>query len=142
MRPLLISLFEALFLLLNHAKAFAITGISAGVNTTTGERPFRHDINELYMSGPAWDLYMLSLREFQRVNQDDPLSYYQVAGKAINPFRESIELTLGGIHGLPKTPWDGVVGRGESPGYCVHAAVTFPTWHRPYLALFEVSRNP
>ena len=72
----------AVFLhLLNYTEAFAITGISAGVNTTTGERPFRHDINELYISGPPWDLFVLALSEFQQVNQDDPLSYYQVAGE-------------------------------------------------------------
>lgn len=70
------------FLLLNHASAVAITGIPAGVNNFTGERPFRRDINELYTSGPAWDLFALSLREFQQMNQDDPLSYYQVAGEA------------------------------------------------------------
>ncbi len=73
---------NALCALLNSAEAFAITGISAGVDPVTGERPFRHDINDLYMSGPAWDLFILSLREFQQVDQDDPLSYYQVAGKA------------------------------------------------------------
>ncbi|ERF72312.1 hypothetical protein EPUS_02199 [Endocarpon pusillum Z07020] len=111
----------ALSALSNPADAFVVTGISAGVNNATGERPFRRDINELYMSGPAWDLFILSLREFQQADQDDPLSYYQVAG----------------IHGLPRAPWDGVVGQEASPGYCVHGAVTFPTWHRPYVALFE-----
>lgn len=24
-------------------------------------------------------------------------------------------------------------------GYCTHSSILFPTWHRPYLALFEVS---
>lgn len=73
---------SAFFLhLLSCTEAFAITGISAGVNTSTGERPFRHDINELYISGPPWDLFVLALSEFQQVNQDDPLSYYQVAGE-------------------------------------------------------------
>jgi hypothetical protein len=76
------SLVAACFLLLNHARAIVITGISAGVNNITGERPFRRDINELYQSGPAWDLFILSLYAFQQMNQDDPLSYYQVSGKA------------------------------------------------------------
>jgi hypothetical protein len=83
MRSIPSSFFVAFsFLLLSQTTAFAITGISAGVNNVTGERPFRRDINDLYMSGPAWDLFILSLREFQQTNQDDPLSYYQVAGKA------------------------------------------------------------
>lgn len=85
MRPILtFLLFASFFLLLNHARGFAITGISAAVNNVTGERPFRHDINELYMSGPAWDLFILALRDFQQVSQDNPLSYYQVAGKAVD----------------------------------------------------------
>jgi tyrosinase len=77
--------FAALFLLVSHAIAVAVTGISAGVNAATGERPIRHDINELYMSGTTWDLFILALREFQRTDQDDPLSYYQVAGKICKP---------------------------------------------------------
>ncbi len=49
---------------------------------------------------------------------------------------------IGGIHGLPFVPWEGV---GGSPvegsgwsGYCTHGNVLFPTWHRPYVALYEV----
>ena len=61
--------------------SFAITGVSAGVNQVTGERPLRRDINELYMSGPAWDLFILALHDFQETSQDDPFSYYQIAGK-------------------------------------------------------------
>jgi tyrosinase len=76
-----LSIFAILFLLHQHTESFAINGISAGVNSITGERPARYDIKEFYMSGPAWDLFVLALREFQQVNQDDPLSYYQVAGK-------------------------------------------------------------
>lgn len=129
----------AVSLLSNHAKAFAITGISAEVNALTGERPFRLNINELYMSGPGWDLFILALHEFQQLSQDDPLSYYQVAGKSIDLVLGKLLADSEGIHGLPQVPWDGVAGRGDHPGYCVHASVTFPTWHRPYLALFEVS---
>ena len=139
---LISGLLAALSALSNPVDAFAVTGISAGVNNATGERPFRHDINELYMSGPAWDLFILSLRKFQQVNQDDPLSYYQVAGKATDFVLKRQHADLEGIHGLPQTPWDGVVGQGASPGYCVHGAVTFPTWHRAYVALFEVSHLP
>ncbi len=75
--------FFTFFQLLNHAQAFAVTGIAAEVHNITGERPFRHDINQFYMSGPSWDLFILALREFQQMNQDDPFSYYQVAGKDI-----------------------------------------------------------
>lgn len=44
-----------------------------------------------------------------------------------------------GIHGLPYVPWD----EAEVPiypgkGYCTHGSNLFPTWHRAYVALFEV----
>jgi len=44
---------------------------------------------------------------------------------------------------LPYKPWDGVVGnrpwnsRTTWGGYCTHGSVLFPTWHRPYLSLYE-----
>jgi len=44
------------------------------------------------------------------------------------------------IHGWPYRPWDNVQATpgNENTGYCHHVSVLFPTWHRPYLALFEV----
>ena len=30
-----------------------------------------------------------------------------------------------------------MTGGGYQPGYCTHNSILFPTWHRPYLALFE-----
>ena len=63
-------------------------------------------------------------------NQDQLLSHFQI----------------GGIHGLPYVSWGGSGGdEGSNPddpaqwrGYCTHGMVTFPTWHRPYVALYEV----
>lgn len=50
---------------------------------------------------------------------------------------------IGGIHGLPYIPWDNATGADFDPntqwgGYCTHGSVLFPTWHRPYVMLFEV----
>jgi tyrosinase len=52
---------------------------------------------------------------------------------------------VGGIHGLPYQPWDGANGdppfdpsSGQWGGYCEHGSVLFPTWHRPYVMLYEV----
>jgi tyrosinase len=51
---------------------------------------------------------------------------------------------LGGIHGIPYQAWEGaggnepVEGR-EFGGYCTHGSVVFPTWHRPYVSLYEAS---
>lgn len=63
-----------------RAIAYAITGVSAGVDNVTGERPFRKEINAFATSGAAWDLYILSLHRLQQANQTDPLSYFQIAG--------------------------------------------------------------
>jgi hypothetical protein len=77
---MLAALCSVLALFASQATAYAITGISAGVDNVTGERPFRKEINTFATSGAAWDLYVLSLRRLQQINQTDPLSYFQVAG--------------------------------------------------------------
>ena len=107
--------------------AVTVLGPQNGVNTLTGERPFRQDINVLQTTGPAFDLYILALQQLAQQNQTSQLSYYQIAG----------------IHGLPYIEWDGVSGQYRS-GYCTHESILFPAWHRPYLALFEVyiSKEP
>ena len=48
---------------------------------------------------------------------------------------------LGGIYGMPYKAWDGVGPEKltEQAGYCTHGSVLFPTWHRPYVALYEAS---
>ena len=62
------------------ANAVAITGSQGGVNDVTGQRPSRQDITIFKDSGPAFDLYILSLQKLQQQNQSTLLSYYQVAG--------------------------------------------------------------
>ena len=82
----------------------------------------RLEIRQLQKNGPQWNLYLLALNRFKGMSQSDKLSYYQVSG----------------IHGRPFVPWDNVAfNPGHSGGYCTHDIVLFPTWHRPYLALFE-----
>jgi len=103
--------------------AIRVRGPPGGVDPNTGARPFRYEISKFQYSGAAFDLYILALSVFEGVNQSDPLSYFQISG----------------IHGFPHIPWDGVSGAGSYPGFCMHAATPFPTWHRPYLALFEVA---
>ncbi|KAH6604367.1 tyrosinase [Trichoderma cornu-damae] len=88
-----------------------------------GSIPLRLEIRDVKADRYRWDLYILALSMFQSVSQDDPLSYYQIAG----------------IHGVPFVAWNGVepaAGASQS-GYCPHSSVLFPTWHRPYLALYE-----
>lgn len=66
------------------ANAVAITGPQGGVNTITGQRPFRQEFSTFKDSGPAFDLYILSLQQFQQQNQSTLLSYYQVGGKIVS----------------------------------------------------------
>jgi len=52
---------------------------------------------------------------------------------------------IAGIHGMPYTPWPGDPDqtsqsvRGPWLGYCNHASIMFPNWHRPYIMLLEQS---
>jgi tyrosinase len=57
-----------------------------------------------------------------------------------NPFSQ---FGIGGIHGLPYVQWEGAGGTqpvqgSDWGGYCTHGSVLFPSWHRPYVALYEV----
>jgi tyrosinase len=61
-------------------QAYAITGVSAGVNPDTGERPFRLNLKDFQYSGPPFDLYIQALSRFQADDQSNLLSYYEVAG--------------------------------------------------------------
>lgn len=94
----------------------AITGLqSSGTHQ-------RLEIRQLQKNIPQWNLYLLALNQFKGMSQADKSSYYQIAG----------------IHGRPFVPWDDVsFTPGQSGGYCTHEVVLFPTWHRPYLALYE-----
>jgi tyrosinase len=54
-----------------------------------------------------------------------------------------IDFALPGIHGRPYIDWNSVAGvPGQHwDGYCTHNSILFAPWHRPYLALYEVSRT-
>ncbi|KAL9011383.1 MAG: hypothetical protein Q9173_003767 [Seirophora scorigena] len=62
------------------ADAIAVSGVQAGVDFTTGRRPFRQEFSTFRNSGPAFDLYILALQKFQQRRQSDPLSYFGIAG--------------------------------------------------------------
>ncbi|KAI1959289.1 hypothetical protein LOZ58_004560 [Ophidiomyces ophidiicola] len=111
---------QIVLFLVFQIQAYDITGIKEGVKPS-GERPARQNLVNFQSSGPAFDLYILAFTQFQDEDQGNLLSFYQI----------------GGIHGYPFRPWDGVNGRGGA-GYCAHASTVFPTWHRPYLSLYEM----
>ncbi|KAF4637552.1 hypothetical protein G7Y89_g521 [Cudoniella acicularis] len=89
-----------------------------------GSVPLRIEIRDLQNNFPdQWNLYLLGLDAFKKLDETSDLSYYGIAG----------------IHGLPYRPWGGVQGdnQGGWQGYCTHTSILFAPWHRPYLALFE-----
>ncbi|KAH8662913.1 hypothetical protein BGZ60DRAFT_412262 [Tricladium varicosporioides] len=103
--------------------SYAITGTKTSSNIQPNARPFRRNILDLQNDTPAWSLYLQAMSAMQNSNENSQLSYFQIAG----------------IHGQPYIPWNNV---GTGPvsswgGYCTHTSVLFPSWHRPYLALFE-----
>ena len=82
-KRMLVAIHLTFALLCVHIQAVAITGISAGVNSATGARPFRREINEFSGSGAAWDLFILSLAQFQQSDRSSLLSYFQIAGEIL-----------------------------------------------------------
>ncbi|SPQ18279.1 b447e784-f57a-40e5-89a7-874d54feefc1 [Thermothielavioides terrestris] len=88
-----------------------------------GDIYVRQEIRQLEQDRDVWTLYILGLSMMQFTDQSSPTSYYGIAG----------------IHGMPHQTWGGVkpVPGSEDTGYCTHSSVLFPTWHRPYMALYE-----
>ncbi|KAH9986652.1 tyrosinase [Russula vinacea] len=102
-----------------------ITGAQGG-QTQGAVAPNRLEINDLIKNQDLFSLYIQALTALFETSQSNQLSHFGV----------------GGIHGLPYVQWEG--SGGTSPvhgsqwgGYCTHGSVLFPTWHRPYVALYE-----
>ncbi|PPQ85895.1 hypothetical protein CVT25_015834 [Psilocybe cyanescens] len=98
------------------------------ITGATGGSPNRLEINDFVKNDKFFSLYVQALQIMATGSpQSDFQSFFQVAG----------------IHGLPNTAWDGAVGskpfdpNSQWGGYCTHGSVLFPTWHRPYVMLYE-----
>lgn len=83
----------------------------------------RLEIRRLQNNADQFNIYLLALEALQKTSQSNKLSYYQIMG----------------IHGVPFKSWDSVQRSSNGGGgYCTHSSNLFPTWHRPYVALYEV----
>ncbi|KAI1004240.1 hypothetical protein K3495_g3971 [Podosphaera aphanis] len=102
-----------------------VTTGATGGQGPNGSPPSRLEVRELRKNNAMWTLYLLGLDRFQKLEQNNLLSWYSIAG----------------IHGRPYQSYNDVqaVPGSENNGYCTHISVLFPTWHRPYLALYEQS---
>lgn len=101
---------------------YVITGI------TSGAPQLRQEINTFVQNDKMFSLYVQALKMMQNDSQKDVTSFFQVAG----------------IHGLPYVAWDGAIDpngpvdpNDQWAGYCTHGSTLFPTWHRPYVMLYE-----
>ena len=74
--------------------SYAIKGCQGGVNSTTGQRPFRQEFSSFQASGAAFDLYIQALQQLIQKNQLEQLSFYQVAGKLFVPLRTALSLIV------------------------------------------------
>lgn len=96
-----------------------IPGISVAANSSV---PPRLEIRTFIQDSTRLNIFLLALERMQATATSNLLSYYRISG----------------IHGT-NFAWDGDTG-GNYPdgyGYCHHSNRLFPTWHRPYLSLFE-----
>ncbi|MCJ1424292.1 hypothetical protein MMC29_002179 [Sticta canariensis] len=106
---------------------YPITGIQEGFGPG-GQVPARMEIDKWWNSNKEVhvnqvSLFIAALKAFQAMPITCKLSYFQVAG----------------IHSQPHVTWDEDQGPKTKiyEGYCEHGTNRFPTWHRPYLLLFE-----
>lgn len=118
--------------------------------------PSRKEINKL--TPVELNLFYEGLAKFQNERPyTHPKSWFQIAGMSRTiqachcyPLKRFL-----GIHGMPYTTWPNESwnkgpnnvpdrkpppsgGRKGMDGFCTHSSILFLTWHRPYLALFEV----
>ena len=115
-----------------------MTVIVKGIETrdANGKPYLRKDIDKWYAEQVKGNriqltLFVEALARIQQRHMEDLLSYFRLAG----------------IHSAPWCKWDDVEQPPKKPtddpkripGYCVHNNYTFPTWHRVYMMLYEVS---
>ncbi|KAH9080397.1 photo-regulated tyrosinase [Lactarius deliciosus] len=104
---------------------FVISGATGG--TAQGAAaPNRLEINDFVKTKEPFSLYIQALNVMFKTPQSNSTSHF----------------SIGGIHGLPFVQWEGSgsarpVQGSQWGGYCTHGSVLFPTWHRPYVALYE-----
>lgn len=74
---------------------YAITGPIGGVHP-------RLEIRQIQQNPIMWNLFLLALRDFQAIDQNNIDSYYQIAGKTRLPdVLGSLADFVLGIHGMP-----------------------------------------
>ncbi|KAI0817947.1 hypothetical protein GGR55DRAFT_685409 [Xylaria sp. FL0064] len=106
-----------------NRRDFGQSSIVGSLPLIDGQPQPRLEIRDLEKNHDQWNLYLLALSWMQYTSQDSPFSWYQIAA----------------IHGAPGLTWGNVapLPGNDNIGYCHHVSILFPTWHRPYLVLYE-----
>jgi tyrosinase len=104
---------------------FIITGAQGGIQQGAAA-PNRIEIYDFVQATQPFSLYIQALIAMFQTPQSNSISHF----------------SIGGIHGLPYAQWEGSGGAhpvkgSQWGGYCTHGSVLFPTWHRPYVGLYE-----
>ena len=123
-----------------------ITGAQGGLQQGAAA-PNRIEINDFVKLQKPFSLYIqaLSKLHFALFMPPDNINRLKTVAMFQTPQNNSTShFSIGGIHGLPYVEWEGAGGAqpvkgSQWGGYCTHGCVLFPTWHRPYVALYEVS---
>ena len=58
---------------------------------SNGSVPFRPEIRNMISNTHTWDLFILALSMLQDVSQDDPTSWYQIAGNKQSHFNSVVQ---------------------------------------------------
>lgn len=105
-------------------KGVCSSGYSSNGNCNGGSSAApRLEIRDLARDSEAWNLYLLGMERFMSKDKRDVLSYYQVCG----------------VHGRPFVTWNNFPSPlVNNAGFCPHGMTLFGSWHRPYLAAYEV----
>ncbi|KAK6520901.1 hypothetical protein TWF506_001143 [Arthrobotrys conoides] len=93
--------------------------LSTGINWNGVQQ--RRNWNDFQADGDLLNLFLCGMEALQAMDQNTRESYFALAG----------------IHGAPYREWNGAGGGNTQSGYCPHASILFPSWHRPYLATIE-----
>ncbi|KAG8935701.1 hypothetical protein FRC00_010515 [Tulasnella sp. 408] len=102
-------------------KQILIKGAGAGGQSGQPVIAPRLDAEDFVQNEKLFSLYVQALQRLYDTPESEDDSHFQISG----------------IHGLPFLPWNGAKLDDPNDGYCKHGTTTFPTWHRPYCALFE-----
>lgn len=96
-----------------------VPGITVPENSAI---PQRRELRVMMKDATSLNIYLIALERMQQASTDQLLSFYSISA----------------IHGT-NLAWNNDTGGAfpDGSGYCYHAHRLFPTWHRPYLSLYE-----